>query len=461
HIEDGVEQGRFLLEETRTTADFKEGDWVKVVVDQVGSDKARVRFGTMKGIIPVASVSWCRKPNPATAPDYVPAVTDVRKVLNNGDIVYASITTPPEKEGDAWTLNLEIMPKVQGAIVSIDPTNGEVLALSGGYSYQNSEFNRATQAKRQPGSAFKPIVYSAAIDAGMTPATLMQDTPIVFENSDGTLWRPENYENSFYGYLSLRTALVKSKNLVTIRVAQKIGIRKVIDRAKALGLEAPFEPDLSVALGTASITLMSLCQAYTVFPRMGSWVEARQVLKVEDVWGTELYKTEPVTHEAISPQTAFIIAKLMQEVVNSGTARRALTLGRPVAGKTGTTNEERDAWFMGYSPYLLTGVFVGFDEPIPMGKFETGSRAALPIWLQYRKGVEDDYQAQDFPQPEGVVMAKANFREGSKDGMVNVSYFLPFKEGTQPSQQSYSTDIGSGGGGSLSADDDLFKQGFE
>ncbi len=459
HISDPVDQGKFLLAEVREAEEFEVGDWVKVVVDSVVKNKARVRFGRMKGIILVGSVAWCRKPDPKIAHDYVSDIKDVRKVLATGDVVHASIKALPKKGSEIWTLNLEIKPEVQGAIVSIDPHTGDVLALSGGYDYHESEFNRAVQAKRQPGSAFKPIVYSTAIDNGFTASTLVQDTAIVFENEDGTLWRPENYENVFYGYLSLRTALVKSKNLVTIRVAQKVGISKVIARAKSLGLQADFPRDLSVALGSASVTLMNLCQAYTVFPRLGSWVESRLVLKVDDVWGKELYKNESVSHDAISPQTAFIIARLMQDVVRFGTGRRALALGRPVAGKTGTTNEERDAWFMGYSPYLLTGVYVGFDEPKPMGQFETGSRAALPIWLEYRKGVEDDYPAEDFQQPDGVVISKASYREGSREGLVNVSYFLPFKEGTQPVAAVYvDSNLDEA---DLAADDDLFKQGFE
>ncbi|MGE4504117.1 MAG: penicillin-binding protein 1A [Desulfovibrionaceae bacterium] len=459
HVEDPVAQGKILVEEQRTPEELTPGAWVTAVVDSVSGERAKVRFGHLRGIIPVESVHWCRKPNPEKATDFVPSVKDVRQVLKPGDVVSASVKAAPAKEGDPWTLNLEIVPEVQGAIVSMDPKSGEVLALSGGFDYLQSEFNRATQAKRQPGSAFKPIVYSVAIDNGFTPASLIQDTAIVFENSDGTLWRPENYENAFYGYLSLRTALVKSKNLVTIRVAQKVGVGKIIERAKALGLQADFPYNLSVALGSAEVTLMNLCQAYTAMPRQGSWIEARLVRKVEDVWGETLFESEPVAHEAISPQTAFIISRLMQEVVSDGTGRRALALGRPVAGKTGTSNEERDAWFMGFAPYLLTGVYVGFDEPRPMGQFETGSRAALPIWLQYRQAVEDDYPAQDFPQPEGVVMAKASFREGSKDGLVDVSYFLPFKEGTQPAISDWAS---SGAGGSaLPADDDLFKQGFE
>lgn len=459
NIKDPVEQGKFLLDETRTALELAPGDRVLAVVDKVSQSKAFVRFGRMKGIIPVSSVGWCHKPNVDVDFRYVRGVADVRKVLKAGDVVHASIKTVPKQGADTWTLDLEVKPDVQGAVVSIDPRTGEVLALSGGYDYLESEFNRATQAKRQPGSAFKPIVYSVAIDNGFTPATLVQDTAIVFDNPDGTVWRPENYEGSHYGNLSLRTALVKSKNLITVRVAQKIGVKKIIQRAKSLGLEADFPYDLSVALGSASVTPINLCQAYTVFPRLGSWVEARLVLKVQDVWGNQLYKSEVVAHDAISPQTAFIIAKLMQEVVKHGTGRGALPLGRPVAGKTGTTNEERDAWFMGYAPYLLTGVFVGFDEPTPMGRGESGSRTALPIWLQYRKGVEDEYPAEDFKQPEGVVMSKASFEEGSKEGTVRVSFFLPFKEGTQPMARDYSNSSESREG--LASDDELYKQGFE
>ncbi|MEF2146067.1 MAG: PBP1A family penicillin-binding protein [Desulfovibrionaceae bacterium] len=434
-------------------------DRILAMVTSVTKESAQIKAGPLDGVVPVESMSWCRPPNIKVRAAYASKITDARKVLKKGDVIWVSIKSLPGEGKADWAFDLEVEPEVQGALVSIAPPTGEVLALVGGYDYMSSEYNRATQAKRQPGSAFKPLVYSTAIDNGLTAASLVKDTSIVFENNDGSVWRPENYEERNYGWLSLRTALVLSKNLVTIRVAQKVGINKIIERAKALGLQAEFPHDLSLALGSASVTPMNLCSAFTVFPRQGSWVEPRLVLGVKDVWGEELYASEVAVHEVMSPQTAYIMTYLMQEVVRHGTGRKALVLGRPLAGKTGTTNDERDAWFMGFAPYLLTGVYVGFDEPRSMGAGEAGGTTALPIWIDYRKAVEEDYPVEDFLQPEGVVMSRATFEEGSKEGVHMVSYFLPFKEGTQPSPRNYD-EPGAAGSSSVGVDDALLKQGF-
>ena len=437
------------------------GRVVEPMLTMAAKGRTDVPVTAFAGRIDVKTMSWARQPNSSVMSAYAPAVADAGEVLKVGDVVWASVRAERGEGETEWSLALEIEPKVQGALVSLDPRDGRVLALVGGYDYMQSQFNRATQAKRQPGSAFKPIVYSVALDNGFTPASIVMDAPIVFENTaDGTLWRPENYENKFYGPTMLRTALVKSRNLVTIRVAQKIGINKIISRAKELGLEADFPHDLSVALGSASVAPINLCKAYSVFPRGGSVIDPRLILDVRDALGQVLYKSEPEFRPAISPQTAFIMATLMKEVVQSGTGHGAAVIGRPLAAKTGTTNEERDAWFMGYSPYLLTGVFVGYDEPIPMGRGETGARAALPIWVQYRQEVEEDYPVEDFVQPPGVVMvrvdAKTGLRAGSGSGE---TYFLPFKTGTEPTRTASSGSSG-GGGTSDAAEDDLFKQGF-
>ncbi|MGE4551522.1 MAG: penicillin-binding protein 1A [Desulfovibrionaceae bacterium] len=411
------------------------------------------------GQMGVEGMGWCRTPNPKVAPEGAARITDARKVLHPGDVVWAAVAEAPEKPGGTWKLDLETEPKVEGALVSLDPRDGRVLALVGGYDYKLSQFNRATQARRQPGSSFKPIVYSAAIDNGLTAASVVMDAPIVFENvAEGTLWRPENYENEFYGPTLLRTALVRSRNLVTIRVAQRIGIRTIIERAKALGLEADFPPDLSVSLGSVSVAPINLCQAYTAFARDGSIMPPRLILDVQDFWGKTLYESKPEPRPAISPQTAFIMATLLKDVVQYGTGQRAKVLGRPVGGKTGTSNDERDAWFMGFSPYLLTGVFVGFDEPKPMGRFETGSRAACPIWVDYRMKVEEDYPVEDFPQPPGVSMVRVDANTGELAGPgTTESLFLPFKTGTEPTRMAASPGDEGGGTG---AEDDLFKQGF-
>ncbi|WP_147821059.1 penicillin-binding protein 1A [Salidesulfovibrio onnuriiensis] len=451
---------RIQSEGPQDTEGLEAGSRVKALVTKVRQDGAEVVFGAFNGFITLKSMWWCREPDIRKSHEDVPDPKDARMILNKGDVVWVSITEIPEVSGAVWKLGLEREPEIEGAIVSIKPDTGEVLALVGGYSFHKSQFNRATQAKRQCGSAFKPIVYSTAIDNGFTPASIVLDAPIVFANDEqGKLWRPENFENKFYGPTLLRTALVKSRNLVTIRVAQKLGIGKIIERARALGLDTEFPHDLSVALGSASVSLINLCEAYTAFARGGSYIKPRIVLSVQSAWGEELYVSEPEAVDAISPQTAFIMASLMKEVVRDGTGWRARILGRPVAGKTGTSNNEQDAWFMGYTPYLLTGVYVGFDELAPQGKWETGSRAASPIWVDYRKVVEEDFPYQDFTQPPGVDMVRIDGRSGRLAGPNSKEvYFLPFKSGTQPSQMAASS--GGGSGDAPVSDDDLFKQVF-
>lgn len=432
----------------------------KAWVSSVSQSKATVRFGQFEGVIPLKSIWWVREPNIKKSHEDVVDPTDVRKVLKKGDVVWVTVAAAPDgKKQKTWILDLEREPLVEGALVSIKPDTGEVPALVGGYSFNKSQFNRATQAMRQPGSAFKPIVYSTAIDNGYTPATLILDAPIVYANDEqGKLWRPENFEGTFDGPTLLRTALVKSKNLVTIRIAQKIGIRKIIERAKAMGLRTDFPADLSVSLGSAVVSLVNLCEAYTAFARGGSYIKPRIVLSVNSAWGEDMYTSVPETVDAISPQTAYIMASLMKHVVQNGTGWRAKVLKRPVAGKTGTSNNEQDAWFMGYTPYLLTGIYVGFDELRPMGKWETGSRAASPIWVDYRKKVEEDFPYQDFTQPPGIVMVRVDAKSGKLASPSSAKeFFLPFKVGTEPTEM---TTSGATGGGAPASDEDLFKQTF-
>ncbi len=454
----------FLRDATLVIEALVPGEWVQVLVERVDKDGAAVRFGAFQGTISVKTMGWARTPDVKKAPEDVPRIKDARTVLHPGDVVWASVQEVPE-ESQPWQLALEQEPVVQGALVSLDPTNGEVVALVGGYDFFKSQYNRATQASRQPGSGFKPIVYSTALDNGFTPASMVLDAPIVYDDrATNSTWKPENFEGVFYGPTLLRTALVKSRNLVTIRIAQQIGIAKIIERAHALGLTGAFPQDLSVSLGSRPVTPLELCTAFTCFARGGTIVQPRMITEVKDAWGRELYAPQREPVEAMSPQTAYIITNLLQQVVKYGTGWRARALGRPVAGKTGTSNNEQDAWFMGFSPYLLTGVYVGFDRVRPMGKYETGSRAASPIWVEYRKAVEDTYPVQDFVQPSGIVMARIDPRTGLLAGPGSAkSIFLPFKQGTEPTQTTppVSSDTPSPSGIRKSgADENLLKQIF-
>jgi penicillin-binding protein 1A len=435
------------------------GEWMQVLVTGVEKAGATVRFGGKSGIVPVASMSWARVPNPRLAPEEAGKVSDARKVVKPGDVIWVSVEEVLEDK--PWKLQLEQEPKVEGALVSMDPQSGEVLALCGGYDFFRSQFNRATQALRQPGSAFKPIVYSAALDNGFTAASIVLDAPIVYQDGSGEMWKPENFEGIFYGPTLLRTALVKSRNLVTIRVAQQVGINTIVERGKALGLTGVMEPNLSLALGSGQFTPLNLCQAYTAFPRGGTSIKPRLIESVVSPWGEQLFSATQEVSEAISPETAYIISHLLQQVVQHGTGARAKVLGRPVAGKTGTTNDEQDAWFMGFSPYLLTGVWVGYDQVRPMGKYETGARAALPIWIDYRSKVEPNYPVQDFQAPPGIVMARVDARTGRLAGPGTAeAYMLPFQNGTEPLPSAGLDELDADPGSSNAGGESLLKQIF-
>ncbi len=458
-------QQNLSMEQILDPEEFNKGQWHRVLVTQVDSSGAMVSFGDFQGRIHVSTMEWARTPNPARAPEEVPPVRDASRVLSPGDVVWASLLEVEPDESGLWQLALEQEPEVEGAIFSMDPRTGEILAMAGGYDFYKSQFNRATQARRQPGSAFKPIVYSAALDNGYTPASIVLDAPFVYDDHHTlTSWRPRNFEGVFHGPTILRDALVKSRNLVTIRVAQNVGIGNLISRSRDMGITEEFPRDLSISLGSVPISLQNMCQAFTSFARDGSYVQPRVINKVTDSWGQILYENQDEPIQAISPENAYIITNLLQEVVRDGTGWRARSLGRPVAGKTGTTNDQRDAWFIGYSPYLLTGVYVGVDQPTPMGRFETGSRAALPIWVDYRKEVENDYPVQDFTRPPGIVTARIDARSGllAPSGMEE-TYFLPFKAGTEPTSKSARLDGDrerTGRSSSSSTEEDLLKQIF-
>ncbi len=438
------------------------GSWFKVLVTDVSQDRAGVRFGNMRGEIDVSTMSWARTPDPSKAPEEVRAIRDARLILNEGDVVWASVIEEKQSETGLWSLALEQEPLVEGAILSADPRTGEILALAGGYDFHRSHFNRATQAKRQPGSAFKPFVYSVALDNGFTPASVVLDAPITYDDYQTmTTWRPKNFEGVFHGPTLLRNALVKSRNLVTIRVAQNIGINTMVNRFSDFGMQEEFPRDLSISLGSVAISLKDLCQAYSVFARDGSYISLHLINRVANSWGQELYVHQDQPVRAVSPENAYIITNMLQEVVRDGTGWRARVLGRPVAGKTGTTNDQNDAWYVGYSPYLLTGVYVGFDQLTPMGKYETGSRAASPIWVNYRLEVEDDYPVQDFARPPGVTMARIDPATGllAPSGS-SQSYFVPFLTGTEPTQRSTRVDETAGTAPSGTSEEDLLRQIF-
>ncbi|WP_035258720.1 penicillin-binding protein 1A [Desulfatirhabdium butyrativorans] len=403
-----------------------------VVTDvQDAQQRALIRIGKSVGILPLSEMKWARKPNPESRGAAVRKVSDVFKP---GDVAMVRVLESPAGSKDGLRFSLEQTPAVQSAIVCIEAGNGNVKVMIGGRNYNESQFNRAIQARRQPGSAFKPIVYAAAIDKGYTPATIMMDTPVSFQNEDtDPVWNPKNYDRQYHGRVLLRTALEKSLNVVTVKILQDIGIDTVVDYAKRLGIQSPIDRNLSIALGSSVVSPLELTTAFSVFANQGELIQPLFITKIEDKNGNVLETFEPEKKNALDPRTAYIMTNLMEGVVKNGTARRVLALNRPVAGKTGTTSNLNDAWFEGFTPQLITGVWVGFDDMASLGRGETGASAAIPIWMGFMKQALANLPATSFPIPEGIVFAQIDADTGLLAGPHSSHViFECFKEGTVP-----------------------------
>ena len=309
-------------------------------------------------------------------------------------------TRTPGREGE-----------VESALLAVDPATGMVRALVGGYDFATSQYNRALQAKRQPGSSFKPIIYSAALESGLTELSVVQDGPLSFRLAGGKLWQPQNYDNKFHGPVTLRSALAHSLNSVSVRLVQRVGVERTIKQARKLGIESPLPKNLSLALGTPSVTLLEMVRAFGVFADGGNLAEPLFILKVTDRNGNVLEEDEPSTKPALSPETAYIMTDMLKNVVQSGTARAAAKLGKNIAGKTGTTSDYRDNWFIGYNPHLVAGVWVGYDDHRSIGDKETGASTALPIWMSFMTEASHGKGDEEFPVPEGIGWMDVNLRE--------------------------------------------------
>ncbi len=346
-----------------------------------------------------------------------------------GDIIYV-------KKLSKNNYTLKQLPKINGGIVVMDPYTGRVFALSGGFSFKNSEFNRATQALRQPGSAFKPFVYALALEKEYTPTSLVLDAPLVLDQGvDLKLWKPENYGKKFYGLSTVRVGLEKSRNLMTVRIAQNLGIDKVAKFSKELGIYENPEELLSISLGSAETTLMKLTSAYSAFINGGKLVKPILIDRIQDSEGNTLINNENRTctncdqisflsndypkikdnyKQVFSPQTAYQITSLLEGVVQRGTGKKLKKLKLNLAGKTGTTNENTDTWFIGFTSNLVIGVYVGMDNPQPLGKYETGSKTALPIFENFVKKAVKKYDARPFKVPQGITMMVVDSFTGQK-----------------------------------------------
>jgi penicillin-binding protein 1A len=283
-----------------------------------------------------------------------------------------------------WTATPEAAPMVQGALVSMEIDTGKVRSVMGGRDFNDSTFNRAVQAHRQPGSAFKPIIYAAAVERGYGPNTILDDEPLSLPGGrHGEMWTPQNYDHSFYGPIPLSTALAHSRNIPAVRTMMAIGVPAVVNMAKALGIASPIYPNYASALGASEVTLLELTRAFAAFPNRGNLIDPIFIERIEDRDGRVLFEARPQRHQVLKPESAATMTNLLLGVVQRGTATRVQVLGRPVGGKTGTTNQTRDAWFIGFTPSLITGVWVGMDSERSLGPKETGSQAAAPIFIRY------------------------------------------------------------------------------
>tara|TARA_Y100001970_G_scaffold242697_1_gene307357 strand:- start:4126 stop:6465 length:2340 start_codon:yes stop_codon:yes gene_type:complete len=399
---------KFILE--------KSIEWQIAIVKKINQFNSIIETdNNLEGLINYKNISWTKK--------------EFKELFKVGDVIYV-------KKETSDSYSLQQLPKINGGIVVMDPFTGRVLALSGGFSFKNSEFNRASQALRQPGSAFKPFVYALALENEYTPSSLILDAPLVLDQGvDLKKWKPENYGKKFYGLSTLRIGLEKSRNLMTVRIAQNLGVDKIANFTKKMNIYKKPEELLSISLGSAETTLLNLTSAYCSFVNGGKLIKPVLIDRIQDgegntiinnenrkctncdkisFTGKEFPKIEDNYEKVLSPQTAYQLTSILQGAVERGTGKKLKKLGLNLAGKTGTTNENTDAWFIGFTSNLVIGVYVGMDNPQPLGKFETGSKAALPIFEEFvKKGVKKS-DARPFKVPDEITLMVVDPNTGNK-----------------------------------------------
>jgi penicillin-binding protein 1A len=403
------------------------GDIVPAVVVSVDRREAKtaaahVRFGQYTADLLRPGYQWTRR-------------THAAELVKPGDLIEIGITTL-DPAGKA-TITLEQQPQLEGALVALDNHTGQVLAMVGGFSFARSKFNRATQAYRQLGSTFKPFLYTAAIDRGLTPTSMLNDSPVAFDAGPGQPpYTPGNYDGKFEGPVTLRRALENSRNIPAVRVMEMLGPRQVVAYAKRFGFPEDFPPFLSTALGAAEATLLETTSAYTAFPNQGIRLQPYQIGAIVDREGTVLEEARPAPHEAIRADTAFVMTNLLRGVVQHGTAGTANALDWPLAGKTGTVDDYTDAWFVGFDPNITVGVWVGYDEKKPIGYGETGSITALPIWMDFMKDYirlrGDREKPPTFEAPGNIIFVAVDRSTGETAGDPAAAITEAFISGTQP-----------------------------
>ena len=363
------------------------GEYIHGLVTEVAPQYAIVKFGAYQAQLGPAEIKWTHYPSP-------------QAFLTHGDLVYLKVE---ELNGAQSRVSLEQESGVQGALMALDNSTGDIKAMVGGRDFEESKFNRATQALRQVGSSFKPYIYTAAIDEGMTPDDTVLDAPVSFPSASGP-YTPHNYDGKFEGVITFRHALAESRNIPALKVTERVGgIKTVIAYARKFGITSPLPAYLPVALGAADITLFEQTAAFTTFPNDGVRVTPRYIRKVTDYDGRVLEENFPEVKDVVSPRTARIMVSMLREVVLHGTGYAASKLNHPLGGKTGTTNDFTDAWFVGFSPSLTCGVWVGFDEKKTLGNKETGAMAALPIWMDFMRVALQGRESEDFAAPPPAV----------------------------------------------------------
>lgn len=456
------------------------GKWRLAIVISSGDSSSTIglRDGS-KGVIPVSNLAWARK---RLSGGYVgKKVEKASEVLKSGDIVLVS------QDPGSSNFKLEQIPEVNGAVVVIHPKTGKVLALSGGFSFRGSKYNRAVQAMRQPGSTFKPIVYLTGLEKGMSPTTILKDEPITVSQGPGLPpWTPKNYSGDFWGEITMRKALEKSRNLATVNLIQRVGVKSVAQNAHKLKVYDEVPPlRISMALGALETTLLKMTAAFATFANDGQLVEPKLIDRIQDRKGniilkgdthecrtciysedidlsSEEYGTLPklssLARNAIEPMTNYQLVSMLEGVVQRGTAARAKVLNRVIAGKTGTSNDSNDVWFIGFTPDIAVGVFVGFDNPRSLGKKETGASLALPIFINFFTKADHLIPNREFSIPEGISFRNTDINTGQDAGLITRSSNIvkePIKLGSGANEDENNSSSSFFGSGSTESEEDV------
>ncbi|MGD0265101.1 MAG: PBP1A family penicillin-binding protein [Candidatus Methylomirabilota bacterium] len=398
------------------------GEILPGTVLRVKPKSLEVQLGRYRGEISLESIQWTK-------------IRNLAEAFHEGDPIVVQVLSVDERR-KILDLSLEQDPELEGALVALDPRDGAIKAMIGGYDFERSKFNRAVQARRQPGSAFKPFVYATAFDRGLTPSTIIEDSPITFHfRVEGKVveWSPENYDRKFHGPTTLRRALENSINVVTVKLIERVGVDPVIRMAHQMGIESDLRREVALALGVSEVTPLELVSAYGVIANGGVRAEPFAIRKVTDSQGRILEEHIVEPQEVMRPETAYVLTNVMKGVVERGTGARAHVLKRPLAGKTGTSSEATDVWFVGFTPNLVAGVWIGYDVKRSLGSAETGSRLALPPWIAFMQKALTDLPPDDFPVPENVVAIPVNYMTGlpapQDDKGAILEYFI---KGTEP-----------------------------